>query len=181
AAGNEHTDLAAATRNDAISPDFPLNTEVTRVVTNDCLDMPAEAPHVMAVSAVGPSGTKSDFSTYGLGKISVAAPGGWFRDFVGTPQFQTPGNLVLSSSPLQVAIDGGRVGRNGTPTDDFSFRSCDRRGQNCGIYTYLQGTSMASPHVTGLAALVIERFGNGDARRGFSLDPDTVQSVREGG
>jgi len=179
AAGNEHTDLAAATRNDAISPDFPLNTEVTRVVTNDCLDMPAEAPHVMAVSAVGPSGTKSDFSTYGLGKISVAAPGGWFRDFVGTPQFQTPGNLVLSSYPLQVAIDEGLVDQNGNPTDDFSFRSCDRRGQNCGIYTYLQGTSMASPHVTGLAALVIERFGSGNARKGFSLDPDTVQSIIE--
>jgi lantibiotic leader peptide-processing serine protease len=179
AAGNEHTDLAAPTRNDAISPDFPLGTEVTRVVTNDCLDLPAEGPHVMAISAVGPSTTKADYSSYGLNKVVVAAPGGYFRDGFGTPAFMTPGNLVLSSYPLQVAIDEGLVDQNGNPTDAFSFKSCDKKGNNCGIYTYLQGTSMASPHVTGLAALIIERFGSGNKKKGFSLDPDTVQQIIE--
>ena len=76
AAGNEH-DMAAPTRVDAISPDYPLGTEVTRTVTNDCLDMPAEGPHVIRVSAVGPTGTKADFSNYGLGSIEVSAPGGF--------------------------------------------------------------------------------------------------------
>ena len=179
AAGNEHTDLAAPTRFDATSPDFPLNTAVTRTVTNHCLDMPTEAPHVLAVSATGPSTVKADYSTYGLGKVVLAAPGGYFRDNFGTPQFQTPGNLVLSSYPLSVAIDEGLVDQAGNPTDDFSFRSCDANGNNCGIYTYLQGTSMASPHVTGEAALIISRFGTGSAKKGFSLNPDTVRSILE--
>jgi lantibiotic leader peptide-processing serine protease len=178
AAGNSHTDMAAPQRHDTISPDFPGGTEVDRVVTNDCLDLPSEAPETISVVSVGPSTTKSDFSNYGLGSVEVAAPGGWFRDFVGTPQFQTPGNLVLSSYPLEVAIAEGLVDANGIPVDDFSNRSCDRRGENCGIYTRLQGTSMASPHVAGLAALVIEEHGR-RGRGGYSLDPDTVRSIIE--
>jgi subtilisin family serine protease len=110
-------------------------------------------------------------------RIRIAA-GGWFRDFVGTPQFGTPGNLVLSSYPLQLAIADGLVDANGEPVDDFSHKSCDRRGRNCGIYTYLQGTSMASPHVAGLAALVIEEHGE-RRRHGYSLDPDTVRQIVE--
>jgi subtilisin family serine protease len=178
AGGNQHANLAAPTRFDNISPDFPLGTEVTRTVTNDCLDMPAEGSHVITVSSVGPSTTKSDFSSYGLGSIEVAAPGGWFRDGVGTPTFSTPGNLVLSSYPLHVAIDEGLANPDGTPTDDFSVQSCDRRGQNCGFYTYLQGTSMASPHVAGLAALVIEAHGRRHGRD-VSLAPDTVTQIIE--
>jgi len=179
AAGNENTDLAAPTRFDGTSPDFPLNTEVTRTVTNNCLDMPAEAPHVLSVSSTGPSGIKSDFSSYGFGKVTVAAPGGWFRDGFGTPTYRTPGNLVLSSYPLEEAIAEGLADANGNPTDDFSVKSCDASGKTCGFYTYLQGTSMASPHVAGEAALIIQRFGKGNPKKGFSLDPDTVASIIE--
>ena len=82
-------------------------------MTNDCLDLPAEGPHVITVARPARRGTKSDFSNYGLGSIDVAAPGGWFRDFFGTPAVHTPGNMVLSSYPLELAIEEGLVDANG--------------------------------------------------------------------
>jgi subtilisin family serine protease len=128
------------------------------------------------VGATGPSGTKADYSNYGLGSIDLAAPGGWFRDFIGTPANRTPGNLVLSSYPLHVAIAEGLADANGVPVDDFSMVSCDRRGRNCGFYTYLSGTSMAAPHVAGVAALVVDAHGR-HRRDNASLDPETVRSI----
>ena len=63
---------------------------------------------MIGVSAVGPSTTKADYSNYGLGgDVEMSAPGGWFRDGFGTPTFQTPGNLILSSYPLARRDRGG--------------------------------------------------------------------------
>ncbi len=175
-AGNAFTDLAAPTRFDPSSPDYPEGTARPRVVKNTCLDLPSEAPHVISVSAVGPSTTKADYSNYGLGDVEVAAPGGWYRDFVGTPEFQTPGNLILSSYPMDLAISEGLADENGDPVDEFSVKFCDDEDV-CGFYTYLQGTSMASPHVTGVAALIIEERGQRTRGKGRALDPAVVARV----
>ncbi len=175
AAGNEHQDLAAPTRYDETSPDFPPAAARPRPVENTCLTGPRQPPEVVSVSAVGPSTTKADYSNYGLGDVEIAAPGGWLRDFVGTPAFQTPGNLVLSSYPLDVAIEQGLADPNGDPVDELSVEYCDENGV-CGFYTYLQGTSIASPHVAGVAALIIEDQGR-SGRDGRALDPAVVADV----
>jgi subtilisin family serine protease len=47
------------------------------------------------------------------------------------------------------------------------MKDCD--GSVCGYYAYLQGTSMASPHATGVAALAVSRFGVKDPRNKGSL------------
>ena len=47
----------------------------------------------------------------------------------------------------------------------------------CGFYTYLQGTSMASPHVVGVAALIIQAHGQSTGHGGYALDPETVARV----
>ncbi len=118
-AGNGHTNYATPTRFDDTSPDYPPGSERERTVTDNCLDLPAEAPEVISLSGVGPSTTKADYSNYGFGDAEVSAPGGWFRDFIGTPAHRVPGNEILSSYPLDVAIEEGLADENGVPVDDF--------------------------------------------------------------
>ncbi len=176
AAGNDHVDLALPTRTDFTSPDYPPGTAALRTVTNECLSLPSEGPHVIQVSAVGPSKTKADYSNYGYQSIDVSAPGGWFRDFIGTPEYFTSANMILSTYPLHVAIEEGLADADGNPTSDASVKACNRSGRRCGFYTYLQGTSMAAPHVAGLVALIIEKHGQ-YVKDGKSLDPDTVRQI----
>jgi lantibiotic leader peptide-processing serine protease len=180
AAGNQHTDLSLPTRFDDTSPDYPLGTERVRTVTSDCLDLPSEAPGVIQVSAIGPSKTKSDYSTWGLGSIDVAAPGGWFRDYFGTQDFREPENMILSSYPEAVAREEGGVNKGGGLNDPhFYARDCVD-GNECAYYQFLQGTSMASPHATGVVALIIEAHGTPDGAGGYDLAPDTVYSILTG-
>jgi subtilisin family serine protease len=125
---------------------------------------------------VGPSGIKADYSSYGLGSIDVAAPGGFLRDRAGTVDHRMPVNMVLSSYPEAAAIAQGLAGPDGQPVDSFSVRHCDDAGR-CGFYTYLQGTSMAAPHVVGVAALVVQRYGDGAPDTGPWLAPDRVAQI----
>lgn len=179
AAGNQHTDLAAPTRFDDTSPDYPVGVAAPRTVTSNCLDLPSEAPGVIQVSSIGPSTVKADYSTWGLGSIDVAAPGGWFRDGFGTNDFREPENMVLSTYPAKVATEEGAVNPGGGLNDPhFYLRECDRSG--CAYYQYLQGTSMASPHAAGVAALIVAAHGTPDGAGGFSMSPDAVHAVLTG-
>jgi subtilisin family serine protease len=183
--GNNHEDLGKP-RTDTSSPDYGPVPAYPRPIDNaTCVDLPVEGPHVIGVSALGPSMKKADYSNYGVEQISVAAPGGWFRDGFGTPSYRANENLILSSYPVNALQDEGQVDATGTitPTGTANgvIKDCPAGVTDytrCGYYAYLQGTSMASPHVTGVAALIVSEYGSRDRRHGgLTMSPDKVERV----
>ena len=180
AAGNEHTNLAQVSVDDT-SPDFPPNTERHRTVDNNCLVLPEQGNNVLGISALGPSKRKADYSNYGYEKITVSAPGGWFRDDFrqGAPTARVPENLILAAYPESVGRNATppTILPDGTPATPFVVRDC--KGSTCAYYQWIQGTSMASPHAVGVAALIISKYGD---RRGggVRLNPLLTQAYLEG-
>lgn len=184
-AGNEHRDMSNP-RPDTTSPDYGADPHLRTIDNATCLNLPAEGPHVLATAALGPSGKKADYSNYATdltsGELDFSAPGGWFRDGFGTPSYRTNENEILSTAPTHVMVDAGYVDAAGNITPAGTAlgvqKACNDDGQ-CGYYQYLQGTSMAAPHVTGVAALAVSAHGHKDVTpsRGLTMDPDAVAAL----
>ncbi|BCJ53707.1 serine protease [Actinoplanes sp. NBRC 14428] len=175
ALGNQHDNLNDP-QEDTTSPDYGSDPYVRPVDNATCFSLPAEGPHVIGVSALGPSKSKSHYSNYGTEQIGVSAPGGFTRDFFGTPQYNNAANNILSSYPLKVLQASGAVDAAGNPVSPTVFKSCTASGQ-CGYYTYLAGTSMASPHAAGVAALIVSKYGHRDWwRGGLTMNPNLVEA-----
>jgi subtilisin family serine protease len=163
--GNQSDDLSHP-QVDTTSPDFPPGSAEERDITNACVVVPVEVPGVIGVTAVGNTKQtdgdndpndylKSYYSAYGISTADVAAPGGDF--FYGRGTDGGPFGLVLSTWP--------------------SDSGCARSVTNAGsTYCYLQGTSMASPHAAGVAALIISRYGDSKSPQNGKMRPGAVEA-----
>ena len=174
AEGNQSDDLSHPQIDD-ISPDFPPGQEVERDVTNACVVIPVEVDGVIGVTAVGNTRQvdgdddpndylKSYYSSYGVSTADVTAPGGDF--YYGRGTDGQPFGLVLSTWPSDIGC-GRSVTDPGTPPAGATK------------YCYLQGTSMASPHAAGLAALIISRYGDLQNPQNGKLRPGQVEALMQ--
>lgn len=174
-AGNGGGDLADPGI-DATSPNYGGDTRERAIDPERCLSLPSDVDDVIGVTAVGPDRELASYSDMSSDPdadlVDITAPGGDGIDAA---------SAILSTYPRAPLQEEGLVDRGGRLTaygrDDGVLRSCpdgiedgdpDPDGR-CGFYRTLVGTSMASPHVSGTAALVLSAKGD--------RSPDEVAEV----
>jgi hypothetical protein len=117
-----------------------------------------DAPHVVCVSAVGPAlstmnpNTPSSYTNFGRSAISVAAPGG-DADFENFTPSAWPWGVDIASWVWSLCSK--------TEIDGFVGGAPDTPCASGGFVVGEIGTSQASPHVAGLAALLVAEKGHG--------------------
>lgn len=138
------------------------------IAASQCLRLPSGLPGVVTVGGVGPSGQKSSFSNFGLGYVDVVAPAGEVPPFA-----MPPASFVLSTSPANPAFF------NANTLCDPVTSPCPVPGTvpGVGYYRFMAGTSMAAAHASGVAALVVSRYGKDVPAFVGQMRPKRVRTI----
>jgi len=145
--------VIAAAGNDGVDLDHSGNT----------VFVPAQSVGVISVAATGPLGwglgatnvdRPASYTNFGQSAITLAAGGG---------DFALPGNQVCS----RPRFPSGSVAQL-CWVMDMVMAPCRGSGTSNSSYCWAAGTSMASPAVAGVAALIVGKYG--------ALDPAQVEA-----
>jgi lantibiotic leader peptide-processing serine protease len=128
-----------------------------------CIRMPVQLPGVIGVAGEGRNGARTTSippgpSSFGLGAVDFVAPGG------DPAQGGVPGGLILSTFPSYIPVP---------PTAMPNVVD----GSAAATYRYNAGTSMAAAHVSGVAALVVSRYGDLKSPKNGKLPPSWVMNT----
>ncbi len=138
AAGNGNF-LGVGQDNDR-TPVYPSSYDTTQIVTINGQVHEAGYDSVISVAAIDQNGARASFSNYGASSVDIGAPG----------------VSILSVYPWDVDSSSSKPDPSAlTLMDDANAREW--------CYQPLSGTSMATPHVTGAAALYAYLYPNASA------------------
>jgi lantibiotic leader peptide-processing serine protease len=146
--------VIAAAGNDAVDIDHTANL----------IFVPAQSDHVIAVSATGPVGfglgqinydVPASYTNFGQSAITLAGPGG---------NDELPGTAVCTYNRFPSG-----TGQQYCFALDWVMAPCRGSGTSTTAYCWAEGTSMASPAVAGVAALVVGKYG--------AIPPSQVEAI----